>query len=229
MDESIARFEASCAALRGGHGGRHFKLFAELQHDVLRPFYGNTESEILAAYQAHAPVHFLRMLDYPVPRWPEHLPEIAPLFNASSPAIVDFGCGLAQTSISLARFLRDRGNSPHLFLADIPVPQLEFLRWFSRRLKLPATIAECPPSGPMVQLSPCDLLLATELFEHLYDPLRYLTVFCDAIKPGGFLLTNIADHTAEFLHVTPTLAPLRQYLRQRDWRELRPNRVFQKV
>jgi SAM-dependent methyltransferase len=204
-------------------------VYCELNHDLLRVFVGNREPEILEAYKTHAPLHFLRMLSYRVPQWPGHIPEVAPLFESPRPVLVDFGCGLAQTAISLALFLRAKGRAPELFLADIPVPQLEFLSWFCRGLKLPATIAECTPSTPIPLLPACDLLIATEFFEHLHDPLRYLAAFADAIRPGGFLLTNIADHTPEFLHVTPKLGPLRDHLRERGWRELRPNRVFQKV
>jgi SAM-dependent methyltransferase len=168
------------------------------------------------------------MLSYDVPQWPGHIPELTPLLEKSSSIIVDFGCGLAQVSISLALFLREKGSSPELFLADIPVPQLEFLRWFCRRFKLAAVIAECTTGNPLPQLPACDLLVATELFEHLHDPLRYLSAFCEAVKPGGFMLTNVGDHTPEFLHVTPDLASLREYLRKSGWRELRSNRIFQK-
>ena len=228
VDVSYERFNASWAALKGGHRGRQFKLYCELHHDLLRPFVDNRPEEIRQAYVTHSHLHFLRMLSYEIPRWPTHIPELAPLFDNSRPTIVDFGCGLAQLTISLALFLREKGCSPEMFLADIPVPQLEFLRWFCHRLKLPATIAECTTSIPLPQLPACDLLVATELFEHLHDPLQYLAAFCEAAKPGGFLLTNIADHTSEFLHVTPDLAPLREYLRKRGWRELRSNRIFQK-
>lgn len=228
LQDSFDRFNASWAALKGGHGGRQFKLFCELHHDLLRPFVDNRPAEIDRAYLTHAHLHFLRMLSYDIPQWPAHLPELAPMFDNSTPSIVDFGCGLAHTSISLALFLRGKGRSPELFLADIPVPQLEFLRWFCRRLKLSAVIAECTGSKPLPQLPACDLLVATELFEHLHEPLRYLAAFCEAVKPGGFLFTNVADHASEFLHVTPDLASLREYLRQLGWRELRSSRVFQK-
>jgi SAM-dependent methyltransferase len=229
LNDSIERFNHSWAALNGGHARWQFKIYCELYHDLLRPFIGNRPGEIQQAYAAHAQLHFLRMLSYRVPVWPNHIPELAPLLALPAPTIVDFGCGLAQTSISLALYLREQARSPELFLADIPVPQLEFLRWFCRRLKLSTTVAECTPATPLPPLPPCNLLIATELFEHLHQPLPFLSAFADSIRPGGFLLTNIADHTPEFLHVTPDLAPLRAFLRERGWRELRPNRIFQKV
>lgn len=226
--ESVDRFKQSCAALKGGHGGRAFKLYGEIQHELLRPFASNRADEIVDAYKTHAQVHFLRMLSYPLPAWPDHIPELAPLFEKRALTIVDFGCGLAQTSISLAQFLQGRGRTLELFLVDLPVPQLEFLRWLCRRLKLPATIAECTPTAMLPPLPACDLLIATELFEHLHEPLGHLKAFTTAVRPGGFLLTNIADHESEFLHVTPKLAPLREFLRQHGWPELRPSRIYQK-
>src|SRR5258705_9104857 len=167
--ESLERFRISWAAVKGGHGGHHFKLFCELDHDLCRVFHGNAPREIFQAYQAHAPLHFLRMLSYRLPVWPEHLPQIAPLFEKPRPMIVDFGCGLAQTAISLAEFLKVQGRTPNLFLADIAVPQLEFLRWLCDRRKLSAAFAECTPAAPIPSLPDCDLLIATEVFEHLHD------------------------------------------------------------
>ena len=160
--------------------------------------------------------------------WPDHVPELAALFEKPALTIVDFGCGLAQTSISLAQFLQRRGQAPELFLVDLPVPQLDFLRWLCPRLKLPAGFAECTPSAMLPPLPSCDLLIATELFEHLHEPLGHLKAFVAAIRPGGFLFTNIADHDSEFLHVTPKLAALRDFLREQGWRELRASRIYQK-
>jgi len=226
--ESLERFRVSCAALKGGHAGHHFKVYCEINHDLCRVFVGNRPQEIYQAYHLHAPLHFLRMLSYRVPVWPEHLPEVAVIAEKSAPVIVDFGCGLAQLSISLAQFLKKAGRSPELFLADIPVPQLEFLRWLCAQRNLKATFAECTFAAPIPPLPACDLLVATELFEHLHDPVPYLKAFASVIKPGGFLLTNIGDHSPEFLHISPGLAPLREFLRSAGWRELRSNRIFQK-
>jgi len=60
LAESVDRFKQSCAALKGGHGGRAFKLYEELQHDLLRPFASNRADEIVDAYKTHAQMHFLR-------------------------------------------------------------------------------------------------------------------------------------------------------------------------
>ena len=228
LQESQDRFRRSCAALRGGHGGRAFKLYCELHHDLYQPFVSSNPGEIHLAYQLHAPLHFLRMLSYGVPSWPSHLPELSALFTVASPLIIDFGCGLAQKSISLALHLRSLGRAPRLFLADLPTPQLEFLRWFCARLRLPAGFAECTPSQPVPPLPACDLCVALELLEHVHHPLAYLKAFEQATRSGGFLWTNLEDHPEEFLHVSPGLAPLRKHLAELGWNELRPHQLYRK-
>jgi len=226
--ESRARYAQSWAALRGGHAGKRFKLFCELHHDLCRPFVGHTADEIQQAYLLHAPLHFLRMLSYPLPSWPACQPLVVEKCRAESPTLVDFGCGLAQLSITLALYWRDQGRSPRLFLADLPTPQLDFLRWYCQRLRLAATLVPCAAGGPLPAFPAADVCIANEVLEHLHDPLRALQALHQAVRPGGLLLTNLADHPQEFLHVTPALSPLRDWLLGSGWQELLSRRLFQK-
>jgi len=227
LAESRERFDRSWAALAGGHGGRVFKMHAHAQMELCRPFWGNTPEELRQAYAAHQPLQLLRLLSYREPSL-DAWPELRGLEQRPSPRIVDFGCGLAQLSITWTRHLRERGRPAELFLADLPLLQLEFLRWLCPRWGLPATIAVCTPEEPIPPLPPCDLCVATEVLEHVHDPMRYLESFAAAVKPGGCLLTNIEDHTTEFLHVSPQLASLREYLVRQGWRALRPGRLYEK-
>jgi 2-polyprenyl-3-methyl-5-hydroxy-6-metoxy-1,4-benzoquinol methylase len=229
VDESTGRFKNSWAAIKGGHSGRQFKLFVQLQQDVLQPFFGNREQEILNTYAAHGGTQFLRRLAQRVPVWPEHAPELRPVFDQPATVIADFGCGLAQTSISLAEYLQGQGRSPELFLADLPLMHKDFLHWFCHQLKLPITFGDCTAAQPIPRLPLCDVLIVREVFEHLHNPLAYLEALAAVIKPGGFLFTNVGDHEVEFLHVSPTMAPLREFLRKHGWRELRSNVLYQKA
>jgi len=229
VSESSAHYEQSCAALRGGHAGRHFKVYCELYYDLCRPFIGRGAGEIQQAYVLHAPLHFLRMLSYAVPSWPAFQPTLVERCRARSPVIVDFGCGLAQISITLALHCRDQGGSPQLFLADLPTPQLDFLRWYCLRLQLPATFAPCAADGPLPEFPAADVCIANEVFEHVHDPMRPLLALQQAARPGGLLLTNLADHSEEFLHVSPRLSPLRERLLEEGWRELQEHRLFEKA
>lgn len=228
VSESRARYEQSWAALRGGHAGRHFKVYCELYHDLCRPFSDCGAAEIQQAYLLHAPLHFLRMLSYALPSWPAFQPTLVERCRARSPVIVDFGCGLAQISITLALYWREQGCAPQLFLADLPTPQLDFLRWYCSHLQLPATFAPCAAEGPLPEFPAADVCIANEVFEHVHDPLRPLLALQQATKPGGLLLTNLADHAEEFLHVSPKLNPLRERLLAEGWRELQSRRLFEK-
>ncbi|MCC7203019.1 MAG: methyltransferase domain-containing protein [Nitrospirae bacterium] len=230
LQESRDRFYRSWAALPKGHRGRSFKAHVLVQMELCQPFWGNTPMELQQAYAAHEPLQFMRLLSYDEPlltSWPE----LGILEERADPLIVDFGCGLAQFSIAWACRLRNQGKPLQLFLADLPLLHMDFLRWLCQRWELPASIAACTPSCPIPDLPACDLCVATEIFEHVPDPMNYLLALAEAVKPGGFLLTNLADHTdhnEEFLHISPDLAQLRQYLTAEKWRMLRPNRLYQK-
>jgi hypothetical protein len=45
---------------------------------------------------------------------------------------MDFGCGVAQPSISLAEYLQNKGKKVKLVLVDIPTIRFEFLEWFCK-------------------------------------------------------------------------------------------------
>jgi 2-polyprenyl-3-methyl-5-hydroxy-6-metoxy-1,4-benzoquinol methylase len=70
--------------------------------------------------------------------------------------------------------------------------------------------------------------VATEVLEHVYEPMKYLEAFATALKPGGFLLTNLGSHEPELMHVSLELAPLHAALVESGWRVLRPKRLYQK-
>ena len=225
--ESRERFGRSWAALAGGHRGRSFKIHSEVHRELCLPFWDNSSGELQLAYAAHEPLQFLRLLSHDEPdvaAWPE----FRALEQSTNPRILDFGCGLAQLSIAWTRHLRECGQAVELFLVDLPLLHLDFLRWLCHRWELPATILSCTPECPIPPMPPYDLCLATEVLEHVYEPEKYLQALAAALRPGGFLLTNLADHSDEFLHVSPRLSPLREHLANQGWKELRPYRLYQK-
>jgi SAM-dependent methyltransferase len=227
LRESRDRFHHSWAALPEGHRGRAFKRHAHVHLELCRPFWSNTKPELPRAYAAHEPLQFLRLLSYDEPSlsaWPE----LHALDQRAEPQIVDFGCGLAHLSTVWAEHLQKNGRAVKLCLVDLPLLHVDFLRWLCQRWNLPATLAVCTAENPIPALPPCDLCVATEVLEHVHNPMDYLLAFTAAIQPGGFLLTNLGDHSAEFLHVSPHLKPLREHLVAQGWKVLRPHRLYQK-
>ncbi len=62
--ESRSRFTCSWAALRGGPGGKNFRLFSHACQEVLLPFASDELDEVFLAAQLHGPIDLLRMLSY---------------------------------------------------------------------------------------------------------------------------------------------------------------------
>ena len=116
-----------------------------------------------------------------------------------------------------------------LNMADIPTERKAFLLWLGERQGIPTAFVDCTPAEPIPPLPPCDLCIATEVFEHLHDPLTYLEAFHRALRPGGLLLTNIADQRPEYMHVSPDLGPVRRRLAALAYGEMIPNRLYCKA
>lgn len=225
-EDSRARYLASAAAVDGGHAGRAFRNHCETAHEVFRVLWSDTQGEVLDAYRFHAPMHFLRMIAYTEPTWSDDDPVVQALASRTDAfTIVDYGCGLAQKSINLARRHPDRAR---LFLVDIPTIRKEFLRWYADDLGIPCDFGDVTESEPIPALPDHDLCIAEQVFEHIYNPGEVFEVIHAALRPGGFLSTNVADHKEEFMHVTPKLDALRDRLRALGYETLVTDRLFRK-
>jgi SAM-dependent methyltransferase len=228
LDESRRRFAASAQALRGGHGGVAFRTFNDVAHSLYQVFASDAPSEVFEAYRLHSPAHFLRTLSYDPPRWRADHPLLEGLHGRDHVTVVDFGCGLAQPSLSLARALRERGCEVSLVLADIPTLRFEFVGWLARREGFEVAQRPCTPDERVPELRSADVLIAREFFEHVHEPVWYLDRLDRYLAPGGFLVTNVEDHHQEFMHVSPDLAPLRARLRELGYEAVVPQTVFRK-
>lgn len=225
---AVERYRRSWNAFPGGHAGDEFRRFCVQQENTFSVLADDTPQEVHQAYKLHSWLFLLRQIAQPVPTWHAGDPVLEALSEDVSPVVVDFGCGLAQAAISLALALRERGVEPELFLADLPTVRLEFVAWLCRRLELDSIAAVCTPEVPVPELPRARLVVAIEVFEHLHDPISTFARLDSALDSGGFLLTNVADHEPEFMHVSPDLSPLRERIARRRYIELRPNVLFRK-
>ncbi len=224
-EESRARYLASAASVEGGHAGREFRRHCEVQHEVFRVLWSDAPGEVLDAYRFHAPMHFLRMIAYTEYIWEGNDPVVEALAELDTVTIVDYGCGLAQQSINLARRFN---GSVDLFLVDIPTIRKEFLAWYAADLKIPCAFGDVTEADPIPTLPAHDLCIAEQVFEHVYNPNEVFEAIHATLRPGGFLKTNVADHKEEFMHVTPKLASLRQRIAELGYEVLVPDRMFKK-
>lgn len=226
--ESERRYRASWQVLPGGHGGAEFRSVCKTQMDVLSVIADDSPAEVYESYTLHSWLFLLRQISQPVPVWGNDHALVRGVAKIPAPVIVDYGCGVAQSSISLALALRDKGATPHLVLADIPTVRLDFVAWLCRRLNLSCETLACTREHPLPTFPPADVAIAIEIFEHLHDPLPALERLDAALRPGGFIATNVDDHEPEFMHVSPNLHGLRQRLGSLGYDELGRYRLFRK-
>lgn len=225
-DASRERFNRSLAAT-GGHAGPAFDRFGDASHKLFQVFASDDPAEVLDAYRLHARLHFLRMLAYPecAMSWTGH-PILAALGGQRRAVVSDLGCGLAQTSLTLAEALQAAGTRCEVCLADIETIRTDFALWLCGHLGLQGRFIAC--DGDPVAFPESDVIVATEIFEHLHEPLPYLIAVDHSLLPGGFLVTSIGDHAPGYMHVTPELGELRTYLHDRGYAEMEKHRLYRK-
>jgi hypothetical protein len=228
LQESRARYVKSWNALPGGHNGPAFEEFHGRSYEIFKVFADDRPKEVMNAYKMHERVHFLTMLTYPEPPWFNEDAIVKRLRGRTSVSILDFGCGLAQHSRTLAEYLRGQETQVRVVLADIPTVRKDFLIWWGKTTGIALTFLDCTVECPIPPLPPIDVCFALEFFEHVYDPVAYFTSIDQAMTGGGVLVTNISDRHNEFMHVSPKLDPLREAVRARGYEEILSNFIFQK-
>lgn len=229
LEESKRRYAVSSAVFPGGHLGRAFDRFNGESHSAFRVFFDDTPAEVFDTYQFLGPLHFLTMLTYPEPKWASSdliVQELRRHGNRAS--IMDFGCGLAHQSRTLAEFLRDQGFQVTLTLADVETLRAKFLTWWGKQVGIPTTFLACTSAAPIPPLPAMDICFTTEFFEHVHDPMPYFQEIDKKLEHGGLLVTGVMDHHEGFLHVSPQLSLLRHEIHSRGYTELVSNRIFRK-
>ncbi|MBU5614577.1 Wzt carbohydrate-binding domain-containing protein [Geomonas azotofigens] len=227
--ESRERFETSWNVLPGGHKGAAYREFGATSHEMYSVFWNDSKSEMFQACKMHEYLHLLRMIAYSKPVWAEDDVVVRELLKLPSVSIIDYGCGMAQSSMALAEQLQARGKKVRLTLVDIPSIVTEFLTWTTSKLGLDASFAGCTSETPLPEFPGCNLVIATEVFEHIHEPVEAFRALDAALAPGGFVVTDVSDHAEEFMHVTPNLAPLREEIEKLGYQELEANRIFKKM
>lgn len=228
LDESRQRYNDSWRTIPGGHAGETFRWFCDLSYRIFRPLCDDRPGELFAMYDFYGPLHLLRMLSYDDPQWPDDHPIVTHLPSRKRIRVIDFGCGLAHESRSLAAKLSSLGRDVELVLADIPTVRKPFLLWVCSHTGLGASFLDCTEQVPVPALPSCDICIATNVLEHLPRPLENLTAFDGALQPGGLFWTDIADHNREFMHINPSLQAVRDRLEQLRYEPITPFRLYRK-
>jgi ubiquinone/menaquinone biosynthesis C-methylase UbiE len=166
---------------------------ARLRDTLMRRFEGHTApGELAAAYERTA-FHYTVMLMLGMHRgeWLAPFREdiIAHAQGRSGFRVLDYGCGVSDMGMALAQ------DGADVTIADLAGRKLDFAAWrFSvRGLKcqiLPVTDTEHFPALPQ---GGYDLVIATEILEHVRDPLALLKLLTGSLKPGGLFFCTLED------------------------------------
>lgn len=216
--DATAQYLKSRAMFKGGFGGAEYRRFCVRTHDALFPVLGDEPSVASESYKAFGAMHLLRMLSYPQGRY-EHLAKLA----VRRGTVLDFGCGLAQISTSIAK--RTKSS---LVLCDIDTVKLDFAVFAAMKMGVDTTSIECGESVPLDWVVDASVVVATEVLEHLSKPLQIVMHLDKCLSQGGLLITNVADHHKERFHVSTNLAEVRAFLGDK-YEELEKHKVFVKL
>jgi len=119
-------------------------------------------------------------------------------------SVLDYGCGVSDVGILLSLL------GAQVTICDLDDQKLSFAGWRFQRRNLDVKViaitenTQIPDFGKRVY----DLIVATEILEHVPNPLRSLRALTESLKPGGLLFDSLGgrfdrksggDHLAEAL------------------------------
>ena len=158
-----------------------------LKDSLYTGFDGRTNPEKLKSAYEEAAFHYSIFLMLSMHRGEWLLPFLADtqdnLPKDCSPRILEYGCGVSDMGLILA----SRGCD--VSIADLSDKKLEFAEWRYkvRRLRcttIPVVNTETIPDIPQAAF---DVVIVSEVLEHVRDPLQLLKVLTNALRPRGLL------------------------------------------
>lgn len=101
--------------------------------------------------------------------------------------VLDYGCGVSDIGLLFSLF------GSKVTIADLDNDRFNFVIWrFHRRGYNPQVIRiSSTEIYPELPESKFDLIIATELFEHVRDPMKLLSNFTKSLKRGGYLFDSM--------------------------------------
>ena len=200
---------------------RHFLVYGTpnsryFKGKLASQFEGQTSPEYLkAAYGKAALLYSMRlMLCYQRYSDIEPFIEHAGLCRKNTPLeVLDYGCGVADIGLILAHF------GCKVTIADLDDKKLDFGQWrFTQRGLKPKVIRiTSTEEYPCLGNQAYDVIIASELLEHVRDPLKLLRNFTQALKIGGYMYETLGTvypfdmARGDHLEKAKTIVESRQY------------------
>lgn len=128
------------------------------------------------------------------------------LQDYSNPVILDYGCGIAQLSFEMAQL----SPGSEIILVDLDTLKLDFVEFRFKKHGIKHRIMRIQADDQYPLLPEHTICIATDVLEHLHEPLRAYAHIRDSMEKGGTLYGNFEDHDHGMYHVHPDLADLRE-------------------
>jgi len=139
------------------------------------------------------------------------------------PVVVDYGSGLGYVSLEIGQ----HEKRAKIHLVDIECLVLEFAEY---RLKKNGINVESIPVNKdnlYPKLSQHNICIATEVMEHVYQPVLAYQNIHESMEVGGILYGNFEDHEKGMFHVSPDLHELRGKVAE-NYEQIGP-RTYKKI
>lgn len=120
--------------------------------------------------------------------------------------IVDYGCGLGYISFEMAK----ANSETKVYLLDVDCLTLDFAEYRFRKHGIDVETIPVSKDELYPKLPKHNICIATEVMEHLNNPLTAYENIYHSMEVGGVLYGNFEDHKGGMFHVSPDLSTLRK-------------------
>ncbi len=122
-----------------------------------------------------------------------------------APIVVDYGAGLGYISFEIGML----NESSCIHLIDIDCLILEFAEFRFKKHDIKVEIVKVSKDNIYPKLPKHNICIATEVMEHVMQPLKVYKNIKDSLEVGGIIYGNFEDHKEEMFHVSPNLSEIR--------------------
>lgn len=140
-----------------------------------------------------------------------------------APIVVDYGCGLGDISFAIGKLEK----KSKVYLIDIDCLTLEFTEFRFNKHQVNVEIIPVSKNNLYPKLPVHNICIATEVMEHLIQPLKAYQNIKNSLQIGGMLYGNFGEHNKEMFHVSPDLSELRYRLNE-DFKKI-GDMVYRKI